>query len=66
MATEGARFRFAGFVLDTDRLELRKGAERIEVQLKVLRLLRYLLESAERTGEQGGATRCPLARHHRQ
>jgi TolB-like protein len=49
VATEGVRFRFAGFVLDADRLELRKGAERIDVQPKVLHLLRYLLENAGRT-----------------
>jgi TolB-like protein/Tfp pilus assembly protein PilF len=36
-------------VLDPDRSELRKGAERIGVQPKVLLLLRFLLENAERT-----------------
>jgi TolB-like protein/class 3 adenylate cyclase/Tfp pilus assembly protein PilF len=48
-SAQGARFCFAGFVLDADRLELCRGAERIEVQPKVLRLLHHLLENAERT-----------------
>jgi pentatricopeptide repeat protein len=49
MVTEGVRFRFVDFVLDAERFELCKGAERIEVQPKVLHLLRYLLENGERT-----------------
>ncbi len=44
---KGAHFRFAGFVLDTLPLELRKGTERVEAQPKALHLLRLLLENAE-------------------
>ncbi len=43
------RYRFAGFELDEERYELRRGSTRIPLQPKVMEVLRELLGHAERT-----------------
>ncbi len=42
------RFLFSGYTLDTDRRELRRGAEAIAVEPQVFDLLVYLIENRER------------------
>ena len=42
------RYRFAGFVFDADRVELRRGAAPIELQPKPIAFLRVLLENGGR------------------
>jgi TolB-like protein/cytochrome c-type biogenesis protein CcmH/NrfG len=48
MAGDGVRFLFADHVLDTDRRELRRGAESIAVEPQVFDLLVYLVENRDR------------------
>jgi DNA-binding winged helix-turn-helix (wHTH) protein len=43
------RYRFLHWTVDTDRFELRRGADPVPVQPKVLSLLVYLLEHRDRT-----------------
>ena len=43
------RYRFSHWTVDADRFELRRGADAVPVQPKVLSLLLYLLEHRERT-----------------
>jgi DNA-binding winged helix-turn-helix (wHTH) protein len=42
-------YRFAGFELDADRLELRCGRRRVELQPKSLRLLLFLVRNSDRS-----------------
>src|SRR5580704_17438728 len=48
MAGDGVRVLFADHVLDTDRRELRRGAESIAVEPQVFDLLVYLVENRDR------------------
>jgi DNA-binding winged helix-turn-helix (wHTH) protein len=43
------RYAFAGFTLDLDRYELRRGDEPVEIQPKAFDVLVYLAENAGRT-----------------
>ena len=59
------QFLFADYMLDTDRRELRRGAELIAVEPQVLDLLIYLVREPRSRRQQGRPDRFGLGRPHR-